>query len=239
MSPIDILGGMLGKKSGGGKGGGLGGAILESILKGGRAGRGSSGGSGGSLPQRPTGSPRITESSSRQTEEFDSLEDLLRHAHKRSSSRRSQRQPERNPFPEPEPHIQKRQTDFTAEYESDPAPFNRQAEVLIKAMINAAKADGRIDQQEQDAIVKELGSVSEDEVQFLRTEFAKPLDTREFVWSVPLGMERQVYAVSLMAIDLDENSEAQYLRELGYGFRMNLETCNQIHREFNAPLLRG
>lgn len=105
-------------------------------------------------------------------------------------------------------------------------------------MINAAKADGSIDQTEQDAIVKQLGDLTQDEIQFLRSEFAKPLDVREFVWSVPLGMEQQVYAISLMAIKLDETGEAQNLRELGHGFRMTLEQCNQIHREFGAPQLR-
>ena len=236
MNAIDILGGMLGRKSGQSGGGGIGGAILESILKGRRGGASSSSGGQDSIPQRPAGSPRIKDTSGH-GQEFDSLEDLLRHAHQRNTSSRKTTQ-QRNPFPQPEPRVQQRQTDFTAEYESDPVPFNRQAEVLVRAMVNAAKADGQIDQQEQDAIIKELGNVSQAEVDFLRSEFAKPLDVREFVWSVPLGMERQIYAVSLMAINLDQNSEAQYLRELGHGFRMDLETCNQIHREFNAPLLR-
>ena len=106
-------------------------------------------------------------------------------------------------------------------------------------MVNAAKSDGQIDQSEQDAIVGQLDDVSQAEVDFLRQEFAKPLDVREFVWSVPLGMEKQIYAMSLMAIRLDENSEASYLRELGHGFRMTLDECNEIHREFGAPQLRA
>ncbi len=241
MNPIDILGGMLGRKSGGSggggsRGGGLGGAILESILKGGRPGRSSSGGSRGNTPGRPAGSPRIREDANNQ--EFDSLEDLLRHAHKRGTSRRGA-QPERQQrFPEPEPHIARRQTEFTAEYEGNPEPFTQKAQTLVIAMINAAKADGKIAEEEQAAIIEQLGEVSQDEIHFLRSEFSKPLDVKEFVWSVPLGMERQVYAVSLMAITLDENSEAQYLRELGHGFRLSLEECNQIHAQFNAPQLR-
>ena len=178
-------------------------------------------------------------------EEFDSLEDLLRHSHERITTRRRTNQPQapQQPQPqlrhrEPEPHIVRRQTEFTAEYECNPDPFNDKAQVLVIAMINAAKSDGAIDQQEQDAIVQQLGDLTQDEVQFLRAEFAKPLNVREFVWSVPLGMEHQVYAISRMAVTLDESCEAQYLRDLGHGFRMTLEQCNQIHREFNAPQLR-
>ena len=240
MNAIDILGGMLGRKSGssGGGGGGLGGAILKSILKGKRGGSAAPSSGRQQSPQRPAGSPQIKPSRNRQ-QEFDSLEDLLRHAHNKNSTRRTQREPQqRQSFPEPEPEIQRRQTDFTAEYEGNSEPFNQSAEILVVAMANAAKADGQIDQAEQDAIIKELGDLSQDEVQFLRREFAKPLDVREFVWSVPLGMEQQVYAISLMAIELDDNAEARYLKELAHGFRMTVDECNQVHQRFGAPLLR-
>ncbi|MEZ6122387.1 MAG: DUF533 domain-containing protein [Planctomycetaceae bacterium] len=237
MNPIDILGGMLGGKSRGSGGGGLGGVLLDSILKGGRGAPQSSG-----RPQVPASQlPDIQDPVDRQ--EFDRLEDLLRHAHQRSATRSSTRrppapEPQRPSFPQPDPRTAQRERDFTAEYDGNPDPFNQQAQILVIAMINAAKADGQIDQAEQNAIIEQLGDLDQDEVHFLQTEFAKPLDVREFVWSVPLGMERQVYAVSLMAIKLDQNSEAQYLRDLGHGFRMTLDQCNQIHREFNAPTLR-
>lgn len=238
MNPMDILGGMLGKRKSGssGGGGGLGGILLEKILKGGRGTSGRSSGRAESIPQRPPGSPQIR--GSRDNEQFDSLEDLLRHSQHRHSTRRSAPS-QRAPTPQHEPHIARRQTEFTAEYDGNPEPFNQKAELLIIAMINAAKSDGRIDDKEQNEIIEQLGDVSQDEIQFLRSEFAKPLDVREFAWSVPLGMEKQIYAVSLMAIDLDQNAEAQYLRDLAHGFRMTIDECNQIHREFNAPQLRA
>lgn len=248
MNPIDILGGMLGRKSGGSRAGGsIGGSILESILKGRRKGNQSSSGSQapGAGMQRPPGSPTIRPRENHQ--EFDSLEDLLRHAH---TSNRQRRRPTprptqtgtRNQFPEhhqdyADDRLQKRQTDFNDRFNQAPEAFNDKAKMLVVAMVNAAKSDGQIDQQEQDAIVKELGDLSQEEVQFLRSEFAKPLDVKEFVWSVPLGMERQIYAVSLIAINLDRQSEANYLKQLGHGFRMTQDECNRIHREFGAPEL--
>ena len=100
--------------------------------------------------------------------------------------------------------------------------------MLVIVMINAAKPDGQIDQKEQDAIVKELGHLpqSQKEVQFFRSEFAKPLDVKEFVWSVPLVMESLVYAATLTAIDVDRQSEANYLKQLGHGFRMSQDNCH-------------
>lgn len=113
--------------------------------------------------------------------------------------------------------------------------MNAQAELLIRAMVNAAKADGQIDRSEQEAIVGQLGDLDQAEVQFLQAEFAKPVDVREFAWSVPLGMEQQVYGISLMAMDLDEQKEANYLAELAHGLRLSPEICNQIHEQFKAP----
>lgn len=113
----------------------------------------------------------------------------------------------------------------------------QKAEVLVRAMINAAKSDGKIDAAEQQKIIERLGDVTPDEIAFVRREFEAPLDAQGFVRSVPRGMEQEVYVVSLMAIDLDHNAEANYLHELAQGFGMRPETCNQIHQQLGAPAL--
>ena len=63
---------------------------------------------------------------------------------------------------------------------------NDQAVLMIRAMVNAAKSDGRVDQTEQENIISKLGSdVSEAEINFLKQEFAAPLDVAGFARSVP------------------------------------------------------
>ncbi len=115
---------------------------------------------------------------------------------------------------------------------------NRGAEVLIRAMINAAKADGRVDSAEQEHILKRLGDdIDEQEAEFLRREFARPLAVRDFVREVPPGMEQQVYAISVLAIDLDTHPEAEYLHALAQGLRIAPETSNRIHEQLGAPPL--
>ncbi len=113
----------------------------------------------------------------------------------------------------------------------------QKAEVLVRAMINAAKSDGKIYAAEQQKIIERLGDVTPDEIAFVRREFEAPLDAQGFVRSVPRGMEQEVYVVSLMAIDLDDNAEAKYLHELAQGFGMRPEACNQIHQQLGAPAL--
>ncbi len=112
-----------------------------------------------------------------------------------------------------------------------------QATIMVKAMINAAKSDGRVDQQEHEQILGKLGSVSQDEIDFVNKEMAKPLDIKVFARNVPKGLENQVYAMSLMAIDLDSNKEAQYLHQLASEMNITPENCNKIHKQLGTPEL--
>lgn len=112
-----------------------------------------------------------------------------------------------------------------------------QATLMVRAMINAAKADGRVDKAEQEKILGKLGSVTRDEIDFINTELSHPLDVQDFIRSVPRGMEGQVYAMSLMAIDLDSQAEAKYLHELGQGMGMKPEVMNQVHRQLGVQAL--
>lgn len=114
---------------------------------------------------------------------------------------------------------------------------NSQAQILIRAMVNAAKSDGRVDEQEQQRIIDKLGQLSQDEIDFLRYEFAQPLDVQRFAQQVPRGLEVPVYTLSLTAIDLDTNREAQYLHQLAQTLGIPPETCNQIHVQLGAPQL--
>ncbi len=112
-----------------------------------------------------------------------------------------------------------------------------QATLIIRAMINAAKSDGSIDEGEQEKVIGKLGDVTQEEADFVRNEFRQPLDVTGFVRSVPRGMEQQIYAVSLMAIDLDTNKEARYLHELANGLGIEPQLANQIHEQLGAPVI--
>lgn len=112
-----------------------------------------------------------------------------------------------------------------------------QATLIIRAMINAAKSDGNVDQQEQENIIAKMGDIDAEEAAFVRSELQAPLDVSGFVNSVPRGMEQQIYALSLAAIDLDTQQEAQYLHQLAQGFGLSQEVCNQLHDQVGAPKL--
>ncbi|MES9992157.1 MAG: DUF533 domain-containing protein [Candidatus Thiodiazotropha sp.] len=109
-----------------------------------------------------------------------------------------------------------------------------QATLLIRAMTNAAKADGEVDREEQQKIIGKLGEVTQDEIDFVRNELSQPLDLEGFVRSIPAGLEQQVYTMSLMAIDLDTQAEAQYLHNLAQATRISPQVSNLIHEQLGA-----
>jgi len=252
MDAMDILGGLLGRKS---SRGGAGGQILKDILSGGRkkpqitAERPEPREEPRRAPEprRQSFPPAGQSSSGRQSSQGGgSLDDLLAEAFGHHGSRRPspQTQAPTRRRPQAQPHTHSRQAEVPqADYRSfprreqkpEPHPMNAEAEILIRAMVMAAKSDGQINDAEQKAIVDQLGDLDENEVQFLRTEFARPVDARDFAWSVPVGLEEKVYAISLMAMDLDEQKEAQYLGELAHGLRLAPDRCNQIHDQYRAP----
>ncbi|NND91388.1 MAG: tellurite resistance TerB family protein [Granulosicoccus sp.] len=222
-----LLGGMLGGGAGGGLGGALGGALggqqsgqqdtqlrggglgdLGALL-GGKAGGSMSGGLGGLLESIAGGAGGAAAGgATAPTPPGGSLGDLLNSAL------------QGNKIPEPEPA----QEDL--------------ARILIQAMVNAAKSDGEIDQTEQQKIVANLGDeVSDAERQFVISEMRSPLDLQGFLKAIPRGAEMQVYMMSLLAIDLDHQHEAQYLDNLRKGIGMSEDQANAIHQKLGVPTL--
>ena len=105
--------------------------------------------------------------------------------------------------------------------------------LILRAMVSAAKADGRIEEDEIQRIVGKVGAdgLSEEEKQFLMRELRAPLDLRALVAQVPNEMvAAEVYAASLLAIDLDTQEEVAYLRQLAQALRLDGETVARLHQ---------
>ena len=94
-----------------------------------------------------------------------------------------------------------------------------QAGLVIKAMVNAAKADGQIDQDEIQRIVGRLGDAGLDQKnrEFVLAAMNKPMDTEELVAAAKGNpqLAAQLYAASLLAIEVDTPGERAYLENLG------------------------
>ena len=117
------------------------------------------------------------------------------------------------------------------------APQEAAAGLMLRAMIQAAKSDGKFDQAEQSKLLAKLGDVDSRERQFVNAELAKPIDVQGLARDVPRGLEAQVYAMSVLGIDLDNQNEAQYLHQLAQAMGIDQQTVNAIHAKLGAPQL--
>ncbi|MBA4491937.1 DUF533 domain-containing protein [Paracoccus sp. S1E-3] len=114
---------------------------------------------------------------------------------------------------------------------------NAVAGLMLRAMIQAAKADGKIDEAEKERLMGELGDLDDEERQFIREQMAAPVDAAALARDVPKGLEPQVYLMSVMAIDFDSQEEAQYLHKLAQALGLQPQAINQIHQEVGVQNL--
>lgn len=111
------------------------------------------------------------------------------------------------------------------------------ARLLIRAMLQAAKSDGRIDRDERQRILKAMGTPGKAAMDFLDAEIARAVDISALVRDTPDGAEAQVYLMSVMGIDLDAQDEADYLHQLARALNMTPQMVNAVHTRLGAPLL--
>jgi uncharacterized membrane protein YebE (DUF533 family) len=108
------------------------------------------------------------------------------------------------------------------------------AGLVLKAMISAAKSDGRIDQQEIQRIVGKLQDEGLDDKarEFLMAELNQPLDL-EGLCAAAAGQQElgaQMYAASLMAIEVDTPAERAYMQQLAQGLGLTAGTAQRLQQ---------
>lgn len=115
---------------------------------------------------------------------------------------------------------------------------NAVAGLMLRAMIQAAKSDGTVDEAEKQRLLGKLGEdLDDEERQFIRDQMAAPVDPESLAREVPKGLESQVYLMSLLAIDLDHEDEARYLDRLARALNLDRPAVNQIHDEVGVTKL--
>lgn len=125
-----------------------------------------------------------------------------------------------------------------AEPQIPPTPEqNAVAGLLLRAMIQAAKSDGKIDDSEKQRLLAEFGELDEPERAFIREQMAAPVDPEGLARETPRGLGPQVYLVSLMAIDFDNEAEARYLHALAQALGLDQQQVNDIHAQVGVQNL--
>lgn len=109
--------------------------------------------------------------------------------------------------------------------------------VLVKAMLDAAKADGRIDKDELSNILGNLGGddLTAEEKQFIQNEMSAPIDVQGLAAQVRTPAQAaEVYAAALVAIHVDTEEERRFLADLASALRLDQATVEELHRMTGA-----
>jgi len=116
---------------------------------------------------------------------------------------------------------------------SAPQDSNPLSLLLVKAMIAAARSDGNIDNEEQQAIMTRISELNLDDAEkaYLFEQFAMPLDVNALAAAADTEEHAaEIYAASALMLTRPSFRERQYLDELTNALRLDTRLRAEIDR---------
>jgi uncharacterized membrane protein YebE (DUF533 family) len=109
---------------------------------------------------------------------------------------------------------------------------------LLRAMVAAAQADGRIDEREREALHERVDALelSGPEKAELIAQLGRPVDMNELALAARSPeIAAEIYTASLLAIEVDTPAERAYLAMLAARLELPHAQLSSIHRELGVP----
>ena len=118
--------------------------------------------------------------------------------------------------------------------------MERMARLVLRSMIQAAKADNQIDASEIERITGKIseadGTEAAEARSFVLQELRGPADIDGLVREVRSPLEAaEVYAAALMAINVDSDAERDYLARLALALALTPDTVAHLHQSLGLP----
>lgn len=109
------------------------------------------------------------------------------------------------------------------------------AALMIRAMIMAAKSDGRIDGEERAMLTDRLGDLSAQERRFVEDELNARINVRDFARDVPdhPGLKAQIFAAAMSAIDVDSPREREFAEDLAAALGLEEKARGHVQRRLS------
>ena len=118
--------------------------------------------------------------------------------------------------------------------EAERKELEQHSELILKAMINAAKADGQIDEGEIKRIVGKLQEIGVDAEaqQYVMTQMQRPMETGQLIEAAQGRPEiaAEMYGASLLAMEVDTPQEKKYLDQLAAGLGLDPNVVQRIQK---------
>lgn len=113
------------------------------------------------------------------------------------------------------------------------------SKAILLALIAAAKADGKIDAEEQQQISAQIDKQGDDpELQrWLEAEVAKPLSAADVAqYATEPGIASEMYLASVLVVDDQQPAERAYLDELAAALGLEPQLKAHLERQAQGPV---
>lgn len=116
--------------------------------------------------------------------------------------------------------------------DAEKTELEQNSELILRAMINATKADGQIDESEINRLTGKLQEIGADAEarRYLMTRLQQPMETESLITAVQGKPElaAQLYGATLLAIEVDTPMERAYLDQLAAGMSLSPQVTGRI-----------
>lgn len=123
--------------------------------------------------------------------------------------------------------------------QNDPAAHEELGLTLVRAMVAAARSDGRLDAKESQTIFQRIEALGlgAEETALLVEEMGRPVDMDGIIRSAKSPeIAAEVYVASLLAIDVDTTEEQSYLAMLAARLKLPRDLVTQLHQQVKEQL---
>ena len=117
-------------------------------------------------------------------------------------------------------------TDIDSESEAKP---------IMRAMVQMARSDGHIDQEEQDALFNILDDASPREQAALKDALREPINPQAIADDTPSYARKEVYSAALLVGAPDNPEEKKFLKALAAALRLRDDDVDGLHRAIGKP----
>lgn len=109
------------------------------------------------------------------------------------------------------------------------------AGLMLRAMIQASKCDGDIDDAERAKILETIGKDADaEDMAFVQAQLAAPLDVEALARDTPDAQKFQLYAMSMMSIRVDIPAEKAYMGALADALGIDPQTAQMLNMQMGV-----
>ncbi len=109
------------------------------------------------------------------------------------------------------------------------------AGLMLRAMIQAAKCDGDIDDAERAKILETVGEDADaEDIAFIQAQLAAPVDVESLAADTPDAQKFQLYAMSMMSIRVDTPAEKAYMSALADALGIDAQTAQMLNLQMGV-----